>query len=127
MKGNTPADKANKSEATRMLMKERAKSKGRNNMLKERLNLEDASDVSNMSMNRGGPKSLNTSMSMTSLQVSTDNIDKRNNSIAKEKARDQHIATLIRNGSFESVLATQKRAAAWEAFTDNWAQGFKKN
>ena len=105
MKSSTPADKVNKSEATRMLMKERAKSKGRNNLLKERLNLEDASDVSHNA-------SMNTSMNMSTLEISTE-YDKKNNSIAKEKSRDQHIAKLIRNGSFESVIATQKRHAAW--------------
>ena len=34
---------------------------------------------------------------------------------------------MIKNGSFQDVLSAQKRQAAWQAFSDHWALGFKKN
>ena len=34
---------------------------------------------------------------------------------------------MIKNKSFESVLQTQKRNAAWDSFAEHWALGFKKN
>ena len=34
---------------------------------------------------------------------------------------------MIKNESFESVLAAQKRHASWQSFSDHWALGFKKN
>ena len=34
---------------------------------------------------------------------------------------------MIKNGSFQDVLLAQKRQAAWQAFSNNWALGFKKN
>lgn len=34
---------------------------------------------------------------------------------------------LIRNKSFETVLAEQKRNASWKGFSSNWAMGFYKN
>lgn len=56
-----------------------------------------------------------------------DTYQKRRSSLAKDKSRDECVSRMIRNGSYQSVLECQKRHAAWEAFTDHWAQGFKKN
>ena len=61
------------------------------------------------------------------LDITNNTIDSKVDQAIKEKQKDDHISKMIRNGSYESVLASQKRHAAWEAFSDNWAQGFKKN
>jgi phage gp16-like protein len=82
---------------------------------------EDCSDVSNMSMN------LNQSMNTSSLDLSSLDSHRRKDVVEKEKAKDEHIAKMIKNSSFESVLSAQKRHAAWESFNEHWALGFKKN
>lgn len=86
------------------------------------MNPDDLSETSqNISLNH-----ITTSNSSSILENS-DLCQKKSHSVAKEKERDHQIATMIRNGSYQSVLSMQKRHAAWEAFTDHWAQGFKKN
>lgn len=64
---------------------------------------------------------------MSSLDMSILDNHKRNNIAANEKIKDRHIANMIKNSSFQSVISAQKRHAAWESFTLNWALGFKKN
>ncbi len=96
MKDHHPADKINKIEATRMLMKDRAKSKGRQNFCERRASGEDVSETShNMSINQ-----VNTSINSTVLETSTDAYLKKSNYEAQEKKRDQQMAKMIRNGSY---------------------------
>lgn len=96
MKDHHPADKINKIEATRMLMKERAKSKGRQNLCERRINGEEVSDTShNMSLNQ-----INTSTNSTFLETSADTFLKNSDYAAQEMKKDQQIAKMIRNGSY---------------------------
>jgi hypothetical protein len=122
MKSSNPHDKVNKIEATRMLMKERAKSKGR--AIRKEIQADELGDsVGDSSpVNRS-----NQSINESTLDVSTSGFHNRMSSKEKEKAKDEQIFKMIKNASYESVLLTQKRHAAWDAFTENWAMGFKKN
>lgn len=45
MKDHHPSDKVNKIEATRMLMKEKAKIKGRQNLYEKRISIDEASET----------------------------------------------------------------------------------
>ena len=55
----------------------------------------------------------NVSTNLSFVDASTDTYQKRLNSLNKEKEKDEKMETMIRNGSYQSVLATQKRHAAW--------------
>ena len=102
MKSSNPLSKVNKLEATRLLMKDRAKSKKRQ-CRKEQNDL-DASECS----------SGNVSMSQDAsvLDMSTMS-NRREDSRMREKERETKIAKMIKSSSYQNVMSAQKRKAAW--------------
>ena len=118
MKVTNPSSKITKIEATRMLMKQKAKSK-KGRPQKGSVDMSDYSD--------GSPTILsNQTLNMT-LDVSMAESHRTAVSKSKEKEKDSRVATMIKNSSFENVLTAQKRQAAWQSFAHHWALGFKNN
>lgn len=114
MRDHHPHDRLLKAEATRMLMKDSAKRRTRTST--QQPPSEEVSDILSTSNS-----TLNTSVSACL------DAQSRLQALASEAEKEKRMKGMIRNKSFESVLGEQRRQAAWEGFSNNWAMGFYKN